>query len=710
MVLSQSIENILKHWSQLTGLRYFKPINVVPDLNEDYLLSCLKELTGHCGHARDRLYRLEANANELDEWKRTALRAAGQNERQRRRSSVDASGLNNPDMSKPFISAADQVQVEKLTRSQNAAIKLDSEFREASNIVSNFRLMDPDDPRQNSSSVYIDLGLGKGVDLSRYTNYNPPPPEVLSDNVTVRFGPIPERIRVALLNAISSFLSRVEKIGETISSVANVVGGVSLWTAYKESLLQSSSGGTGRDRSLANGSTSTAHFPASTQNNASSANPTPEEQQLVSMGFELPKAKLALKKTDYKVEDALNLLLQGGISDIAVQEQVDDGGWSMTGAAGKLQRQKKKEKQEQERREKQELRQRQHKQRERQLQQKKQAQPASRPVVQNRNVNEEQARSTAHGQPGSVPFAAVLKGKTGSPLQRQDPLAVNATQASHQPQPAKTDSGQLEGSDVPFAAPSVGAPTSGSKDVSVPLFDSTFTSFSSFAEPERDGQAAPFDSSGWDNSSFEFGSQSKPGIPTIGFESSPWVSSPSSKLFTEDKDASSFLFSNGLLQENTIPKKDLDSALPSAGSVDPWKAEGDSREHSSSLDELVAAARSSALQAGAQEFVPSFQKKQPENTATDFNASHWGVEANGFDPRQHGQLQQQGAFTEFGELSNGHAGGVHYGNDQGFQSFGEDFAPSSEQDRDMRVAFQAGVVNASKFRDQASELYNKTEK
>ena len=717
--LSQSIENILKHWSQLTGLRYFKPINNAADLTEDILLSCLKELTGHCGHARDRLYRLELSARELDEWTRTALRAAGQNDRHRRRSSVDTSGVS-ADGSKLFISTADQLQVEKLTRSQNAAIKLDSEFLEARNIVSNFGSMDADDPRQTAATVCVDLGLGKGADLARFTNYNPPPPEVVSDNAAVRFGPIPERIRAALLNTIDKYLDKVNKLGETISAVANVVGGVSLWTAYRESLLQSRAGNGSAGIPLRNGSQAGSHSTsASHSSRAVSSTSTPEEQQLVSMGFELPKAKLALKKMDYNVEDALNLLLQGGISDDAVQDQVDDGGWSMTGAAGKLQRQKKKEKQEQERREKQELRQQ--KQRERQqqqLQQKNYAAPhANRPQAQPRNGENPNLRRPGkiHTKPALYTAIAAGNASTSASLhtsvkgQSDGVPAKKDSSVSTLPiaQPSTgSNPSELAAANTPYIPPAVGESSTKANDVSVPLFGASFASFSSsFAETEQT-PAPPvgFDASGWDNSAL-FNTQGKAEIPSIGFESSPWVPSPSSKLFNEDKDRSSFLFGKGLLEENSVQNKELDAAASRAG-ADPWKPEDKPREHASSLDELVASARSSSLQPGAQEFIPSFQKQQTEGVS-DFSANQWGVnEPNGFDPR-HGGPPPQPGFAEFSQFPNGHATGAY---NAAFNGFGDEFVPAAEGERDLRVAFQAGVVNAGKYRDQASDLYNKTEK
>ena len=79
--LNDSIDSLLQYWAHQTGLRYFKPlqncfINGKDASSEEQVFDCVRELTGTCGHAINRLERIREITEELAEWKRHTQKLA----------------------------------------------------------------------------------------------------------------------------------------------------------------------------------------------------------------------------------------------------------------------------------------------------------------------------------------------------------------------------------------------------------------------------------------------------------------------------------------------------------------------------------------------------------------------------------------------------------------------------------------------------------
>eukprot|EP00510_Aplanochytrium_minuta_P003283 CAMPEP_0184022744 /NCGR_PEP_ID=MMETSP0954-20121128/10822_1 /TAXON_ID=627963 /ORGANISM="Aplanochytrium sp, Strain PBS07" /LENGTH=125 /DNA_ID=CAMNT_0026305245 /DNA_START=68 /DNA_END=442 /DNA_ORIENTATION=- len=107
--LEQTINGLLQLWSKETGLRYFKPIpnfykRKGVKIVEEKLITCVRDITGSCGHALNRIERILDLTLELEKWSEKAYRS---------RAGKTLTGTH--DFS---LSDQDQNQIAKLTRNQ----------------------------------------------------------------------------------------------------------------------------------------------------------------------------------------------------------------------------------------------------------------------------------------------------------------------------------------------------------------------------------------------------------------------------------------------------------------------------------------------------------------------------------------------------------------------------------------------------------------
>jgi len=708
VALEESIESLLQYWANLTGLRYFKPVHNVyvngnQNVTDEDLFNSVRELTGSCGHAVNRIERIREITSELEDWKKYTQKIAAA------ASNTSAANVKLTETKEFAFSEQDQMQVAQLTRNQNAAIKFDTELQEAKEIVSRLRIFDQEDPRQENDSFIIDLGLGRGVDVSMYeTLYGPGHPKVVDKVVTdslLTWGPVSVSVKTALLKVLTSFAEKLCELGDSMTTIADFVGGVSLWSEYRKEVERNeklkSLRRIGSINSMKQIGQSYANAAGVTNGTSiQGENTTGEEQTLCAMGFELAKVRLALKKSEHNVENALNLLLLGSFDDVADNKDEDEG-WSMTGQAGKLQRQKKK--QEQERRERiRSQRQKQQKQmresakkheqekqqavRRQQMHQHRQSnQSPKQPQPTNRTYNGNSAAlnaSRAKSQPLQQYNSVNYKGHS---MQQQQRVQYNQVVASESSMENNSMAKEAPGSDISVLKNERFAVGEQHSESTLPAWNTTNIGYGMKTSENKHPSTS--------NAAFA----TSAGIPGVG--SGAWqqqlpqhkknvnTNAHSDPFGVKIKQDDAKNISNSFLLPSFLPMAEKDPnasqpnmAFPSVPPLGAWLqppvqketlSATHARSHSNSLDEMVDFANTSFLKAGAQEFVPMGSRQSSEmpefvprteepeflpmntkqSSGMPLPQNQWS-NGTGSMNTQHGEFQQPASgYADFGQMS-----------------------------------------------------------
>lgn len=181
--MEEKIQSILHEWEHNPNVNKIEALNQnVSNLSKQQLHELIQIFSG-VRHIRDRYNRLEKETDDLKEWKFP-----------KKRTNV-------------FVSTAtDEKMISKLTSNQNAAIRLHKDLSHALEVLKDLPVV------ENNSYPH------RGLIITSIPNFGIGINKVLKDK---------------LVAECKSFIPKVEKIGDTLSEVANHA---SLWEAYRQEL------------------------------------------------------------------------------------------------------------------------------------------------------------------------------------------------------------------------------------------------------------------------------------------------------------------------------------------------------------------------------------------------------------------------------------------------------------------------------------------